>query len=1349
MKTSLLQKPILVLLLSILFLPVAQAQVFNGDLTLSSQAEVNSFNYTEITGSLDISGADITDLSPLSTLTTVGSGINIANNGALVTLNGLTSLSNVGSEFFIGNNPILSSIDGLTSLTSTASNFNISYNPVLSSLQGLNNLVSVGSILKIDDNPLLSDLSTFSSLTTVGSTFWIRDMVALTDLNDFSMLTSVGGTVTILSNTALTEFCALFPVINSGNFGAYNISGNAVNPTQQEIIDAGPCSVCPDGNTIFVNDDANGANTGLSWDDAYNDLQDALALADNCGDVTQIWVAAGTYYPTTGTDRNIPFVLKNNLAVYGGFAGDEMNLEDRDWETNVTILSGDLLGDDSPDFANNGDNSYSVVLTNTGTDASAILDGFTITAGNANAGGLIVPDSRGGGMYNDDSSSPTIANCIFDANAADYGAGVYNRFSSAPTLTNCRFINNSTPGWGGGMLTEEFSFPILNACTFSNNTALLGGAIIFLSASSTLTDCVFTENSTLADGAGGAVFENGTSNITYNSCEFNNNTSSFGGAICNSGTNVNAGTATYTLTNCNFNGNTSTGGGGAVAHGFSEANVSITFSNCSFIDNVAHDGSTIGTGGAFQSGGVGFNAEFTNCILNGNKALGDVDDGGGSIMIYAGTVSLINSTVTNSESASHGGAVNVFNSDGSIDIKNSILWNNIAVTDSNIYNGNGGTANAEYSLLQDDTCPANVTCGDGMIYNMDPLFADANDFHLQACSPAIDAGNNTGAPANDHDGNPRPFSPMGYDPATVDMGTYEFSTSMDICTECGPSVFAGNDANLIPGENYTLSDATAANYTSVSWASDGDGNFDDENALNPTYTPGLGDIAAGSVVLTLSAEGLSSCIFDSSDEMILSLNGPPTIQIISPMVGDVLYSNPVSVEGTAFDVDGNLAEVYLKVNDGDWILADGTDNWTGDLTLTPGENLISAKAVDALGLESDVAEVNVILSIQVIALSQGWSAISAFLTPNDPAMETVMQDMSVPENLIFMLGTTGIYWPGYGINTIGDWNVEEGYKVKLANADELIIRGDKLNDNSITFGPGFHIIPVLSNVPSQVNQIFADPQNDITYLFDINQGLAYWPEGGIFALQELLPGRGYMAQFKNEVTIDFPDYSGLKSASFTNPQQAQQTSPWEFTRTGNVHMISVDHEAAGLLKDVSYIGAFDAEGNCVGAAEINSSGGNHLLTVYADDETTTPKDGAKENEVLSFRAFNAFENSAYEIIPEFSMKMPDYSGTFRSNGLSSISGFKESSTGISDAGMLSQIRIYPNPAKEELNLSLAGFDPSDSGVAILLSSDGKLMKTISINNETSKVFVGDLPSGIYILKIETTEGVVVERVIVE
>jgi hypothetical protein len=125
------------------------------------------------------------------------------------------------------------------------------------------------------------------------------------------------------------------------------------------------------------------ANFGASWDTAYPDLQMALAAAQS-GD--EIWVAAGTYKPTTGTDRTVSFVMVTGVGIYGGFAGTETARSQRDWSAHATILSGDI-----GTIGTATDNSYHVVVGANG----AVLDGFTITGGCANGSGI---NENGGGM---------------------------------------------------------------------------------------------------------------------------------------------------------------------------------------------------------------------------------------------------------------------------------------------------------------------------------------------------------------------------------------------------------------------------------------------------------------------------------------------------------------------------------------------------------------------------------------------------------------------------------------------------------------------------------------------------------------------------------------------------------------------------------------------------------------------------------------------------------------------------------------------------------------------------------------------------------------------------------------
>ena len=229
----------------------------------------------------------------------------------------------------------------------------------------------------------------------------------------------------------------------------------------------------------------NGTGDCSSWANACT-LQTALTGALS-GD--EIWAAAGTFKPTTGTVRSATFQLKNGVALYGGFAGTETTRTQRNPAANVTTLSGDIgtAGD-------NSDNSFHVVTGATG----ATLDGFTITAGN-NAN-VTYPNARGGGMYNY-SSSPTLTNVTFSSNSAgQYGGGMYN-YSGSPKLTNVTFSDNSATSHGGGMYNEGNSKPTLTNVTFSGNSATFhGGGMYNDSSSPTLTNVTFSGNSAQRGG---------------------------------------------------------------------------------------------------------------------------------------------------------------------------------------------------------------------------------------------------------------------------------------------------------------------------------------------------------------------------------------------------------------------------------------------------------------------------------------------------------------------------------------------------------------------------------------------------------------------------------------------------------------------------------------------------------------------------------------------------------------------------------------------------------------------------------------------------------------------------------
>ena len=317
-----------------------------------------------------------------------------------------------------------------------------------------------------------------------------------------------------------------------------------------------------------------GANNGTNWADAFLDLQDALNAA---GPYERIWVAQGTYYPTAqvgGTgERYRTFQMKNGVEIYGGFpnTGDP-NFEERDPNRYETVLSGDIgmPGD-------HNDNCYHVFYhpSDTGLDFSAILDSFTIIAGNANGAD---PHNLGAGMYND-SANPVLTKCTFTENSANDGGGMYN-YASSPTLTACSFDRNVGLHDGGAICNLSAANPRLTDCAFTGNSAgHQGGAIHNLdNCKPDLMNCTFAGNSA---ASGGAIYNENVSSPTIFNCVFRaNSAENTAGAIRNdNGSNP-------ILANCVLSGNISkTQYGGAVANLISNP----TFDNCTFAGNSAYD----------------------------------------------------------------------------------------------------------------------------------------------------------------------------------------------------------------------------------------------------------------------------------------------------------------------------------------------------------------------------------------------------------------------------------------------------------------------------------------------------------------------------------------------------------------------------------------------------------------------------------------------------------------------------------------------------------------------------------------------------------------------------------------
>jgi len=340
------------------------------------------------------------------------------------------------------------------------------------------------------------------------------------------------------------------------------------------------------GPRCYVNGSASGAHDGDSWETAYVQVYEALEDS-YC---LEIWVAQGVYKPNPAGGQDSSFLLYDPVKVYGGFAGGESSLSHRDARAHLTILSGDLDGNDTNTDLNNidemvndiqGANAHHVVMADgTAPDiiSDTVLDSFTITGGdnpngsgagmsclgngngsycNAGLHNLVFIGNRaegglGGALYLDgrDSgeTSTWLTNVLFKNNRAQYGGALYNNGSggsSNPTLTDVSFEGNVATSYGGAMYNNGptgDSSPTIMRATFSSNSAVGRGGAMYNNGSSgyaspMLANVTFHGNSTNTEaGWGGAMYSESTtgqSAPTLYNVTFVGNSAGYGGAIAN------------------------------------------------------------------------------------------------------------------------------------------------------------------------------------------------------------------------------------------------------------------------------------------------------------------------------------------------------------------------------------------------------------------------------------------------------------------------------------------------------------------------------------------------------------------------------------------------------------------------------------------------------------------------------------------------------------------------------------------------------------------------------------------------------------------------------------------------
>ncbi|MDB4609935.1 hypothetical protein OAH46_02480 [Verrucomicrobia bacterium] len=342
----------------------------------------------------------------------------------------------------------------------------------------------------VDANPLFVDAKQMNFDLQEGSP-------ALTASEDGG---KIGFDASLLGTRSADDIKAILANLNSIPYNAQPVVLNLDNPVSSAALNT---------DILYVKPGSMG--NGSDWDNALGSLQDAIdqanALYVTSNKPVQVWVAKGTYVP--GDSRKDSIILRAGVELYGGFSGGEKTLAQRDIAKNTTLLSGDIgiKGDLS-------DNSYHVMIGSN----DVILDGFTVSGGNANkVGGGDVYDNKGGAILNYHGGyrirpnldligfSPIIRNCTFTDNHAVEGGVIFTYHGGNPVFENSTFTDNSAVS-GGVAVDRGGTNSKYTNCTFENNSVEYKGGAIMVDYGSMANIQSSTFKNNIAGSAGGAIY---------------------------------------------------------------------------------------------------------------------------------------------------------------------------------------------------------------------------------------------------------------------------------------------------------------------------------------------------------------------------------------------------------------------------------------------------------------------------------------------------------------------------------------------------------------------------------------------------------------------------------------------------------------------------------------------------------------------------------------------------------------------------------------------------------------------------------------------------------------------------
>jgi hypothetical protein len=353
-------------------------------------------------------------------------------------------------------------------------------------------------------------------------------------------------------------------------------------------------------------------------------------------------------------------------------------------------------------------------------------------------------------------------------------------------------------------------------------------------------------------------------------------------------------------------------------------------------------------------------------------------------------------------------------------------------------------------------------------------------------------------------------------------------------------------------------------------------------------------------------------------------------------------------------------------------------------------------------------------------LTAGWNYLPV-LNACDNNVEDLFAPVIGHVQIVKEVAGWGVYWPQYGVNTLGDVVpgkayfvlVDEDVEVEFAPCTRSNFLSDKTPSNSPSRG---------RTEPASQKQIDKNNQSDNSA---VRSSVAALRVGTPLSLR-----RGAGGEVSPCVATPSPEGEG-----------------WgEVLKTPLTHTIAFPETILEDFEEGDFITIYNQNGLLCGAALVQNQ--NLVLTAFGDDPTTPQVDGLTEGEAMQFRVFNPKTGKEFPLEVKFDESLPQ-GGYFVNHGLSAVKGIE--TTGLEEMATSGiNLSVYPNPSTGIFHVETqSGFETLTGFAWEISNTHGSIIaKGISQSNDF-KIDISKHPKGIYYLKISQEELQTIKKLVLQ